>query len=223
MTGFVRGSRWITRLAALNLLWIGFTLLGLVIGGVMPATAAVFAVLRRWALHEESVAMMKRFWRAYRAEFWRSNLLGYLLAAIGYLVYTDFAVARVQAGVVNLVLSIIFIVILICYLVALIYAFPLLVHLHLSIPGYLRWSLALGLGRPLLALLAIASSGLFLFVVSRWAILLLPFLGVSLPAWIMTWCTHRAMSHVPALTNAVNQSQAGDENHAVGGQHPGDT
>lgn len=215
MSGLVRGSRWIARLAALNLLWIAFTLLGLVVGGVMPATAAVFGVLRRWALGEDEVRVVGWFWHSFRAEFWRSNALGYILAVLGYLLYTDFAVARMQTGVINVVLSIVFIIVLICYLVALLYAFPLLVHLRLSILGYLRWSLALGLGRPLLALIGAAGSGLFLLVAAQWAPLLLPFLGISLPAWLMTWCTHRAMSRIPALRNTVTDTAEAETSDAT--------
>lgn len=40
---------WVMRLAYLNVLWILFSLAGLVVFGLMPATAAMFTVAREWA------------------------------------------------------------------------------------------------------------------------------------------------------------------------------
>lgn len=200
MEGLVRGCRWVSRLAALNLLWIGFTLLGLVVAGVMPATAAVFSVLRRWERGESDVGMVRRFWMAYREEFRRANVLGYLLAGLGYLLYTDYAVARSQSGMVHVALGVLFISLSVCYVVVVLFAFPLLVHVRLSIGGYLRWSLALGLGRPLLSVAGCLGAGLLVWAAAHWVPLpVLVFWGISVPAWLMSWCANRAIRSVPAL------------------------
>ena len=47
--GLNRFCTWVMRLAYLNVLWILFSLAGLVVFGLMPATAAMFTVAREWA------------------------------------------------------------------------------------------------------------------------------------------------------------------------------
>src|SRR5699024_8438852 len=46
--GYYRFSVWTLRLAYVNFCWILFTLLGLVLFGFMPATAAMFSIVRKW-------------------------------------------------------------------------------------------------------------------------------------------------------------------------------
>lgn len=47
------------------------------------------------------------------------------------------------------------------------------------------------------------------FVMATWAPLLLPFLGISLPAWIMTWASHRAMRGVTESAPATRTPNVG--------------
>lgn len=82
---------WIMRFAYTNLLWLFFTLLGLGVFGIMPATAALFAVMRKWIQGQDNVPVLKTFWQEYKGEFFRSNLLGAVLALIGVIIYIDLA------------------------------------------------------------------------------------------------------------------------------------
>ncbi|GGH78686.1 putative membrane protein YesL [Pullulanibacillus pueri] len=65
-----------TKLIYLNLLWVLFSLMGGVILGVFPATAAVFAIIRKWAFQEE-VPIFSTFWLYYKSEFKKSQITGY--------------------------------------------------------------------------------------------------------------------------------------------------
>lgn len=91
---------WVARLAWLNLLWLAATLGGAVVVGFFPATAAVFAVLRRWMTdpdsREESTAAA--FWRLARPEVLRANALGYGAAAVVALLALDLWLARTHGG-----------------------------------------------------------------------------------------------------------------------------
>lgn len=87
----LRFCEWIMRFAYTNLLWLFFTLLGLGVFGIMPATAALFAVMRKWIQGQDNVPVLKTFWQEYKGEFFRSNLLGAVLALIGVIIYIDLA------------------------------------------------------------------------------------------------------------------------------------
>ncbi|MFA9556724.1 DUF624 domain-containing protein [Evansella sp. AB-rgal1] len=43
-----RVSEWLIRLAYINILWMLFTIVGLIILGIAPATATVFTIIRKW-------------------------------------------------------------------------------------------------------------------------------------------------------------------------------
>ncbi|MFL6556498.1 MAG: YesL family protein, partial [Bacillus sp. (in: firmicutes)] len=67
---------WFMRLAYVNLLWFFFSLAGLVLLGIMPATVALFTIVRKWQLKETDLPIWKTFLSVYRQEFKKSNGLG---------------------------------------------------------------------------------------------------------------------------------------------------
>ena len=78
------GCVWIARLAWLNLLWLLFTLAGLVVLGIFPATAAGYQIARDLVHRPESrdEPMLPRFAAQFRAGLVRANLAGWLILAI---------------------------------------------------------------------------------------------------------------------------------------------
>lgn len=91
MSRMLRMCEWVMRLAYTNLLWLLFTLLGLGIFGFMPATTALFSVMRKWIQGHEQVSVFQTFWKVYREEFVRSNVIGVVLVIIGTIIYVDLA------------------------------------------------------------------------------------------------------------------------------------
>src|SRR5690625_2024178 len=85
VSGYYRLALWVTRFAYLNLLWVVFTLVGLVFFGFLPATAAMFAVVRKWISGETDIPVLQTFWKSYRKEFMIINVIGYIVFIIGYL------------------------------------------------------------------------------------------------------------------------------------------
>ncbi|MBM7836837.1 putative membrane protein YesL [Alkalihalobacillus xiaoxiensis] len=81
--GLLKGCERFANLAYLNLLWCAFTLLGLGIFGVSPATIAVIRLLRKQKQEPMNEgAMLKEFARVYRDHFIQSNKLGLLLLVL---------------------------------------------------------------------------------------------------------------------------------------------
>jgi uncharacterized membrane protein YesL len=79
---------WISKLAYINLLWILFSLIGLVVLGITPSTVGIFAVVRKW-LREgiDHTPILQTYWTTYKKEFWRANLLGFVFLIIGIILY----------------------------------------------------------------------------------------------------------------------------------------
>lgn len=81
----------VTALIAVNLMFVLGTLLGLGILGLMPASVAASAVLRRGDLLAGTAegGVVRTFWARYRAEFRRANLAGIPFAIASVLLLAD--------------------------------------------------------------------------------------------------------------------------------------
>src|SRR5690625_1946818 len=94
MGGFYTLANWIMRLAYVNILWIAFSLVGIIILGFFPATIGMFTVIRKWIQGDGDIPIFTTFWATYKKEFLKSNLLGLFLSLIGYILYIDFIFLR---------------------------------------------------------------------------------------------------------------------------------
>lgn len=95
----------------LNLLWIGFSLLGLVVLGVGPATYAMTKYYDRWFRYQEEPPVFKTFWKYYKERYKQSVIISMIQMLIGYvLIVNIFHVTQwyLQAG--NILMFLLFIV-----------------------------------------------------------------------------------------------------------------
>lgn len=191
MKGFVGGyysfAIWITRLAYLNILWILFTVLGLVVFGLAPATTAMFSITRKWVLGESEVPMFKTFWETYKKEFLRSNAIGIILFVVIYLLSIEFQILRSVEGASYFIASYAVLAMLLILSILILYLFPIFVHFKLRFIDYFKWPLIIGILHPILTVfLLVVVGGLNLLT-----IIFLPglifFLNASITAYIVTW------------------------------------
>ncbi|MCC4044740.1 YesL family protein [Enterococcus gallinarum] len=73
---------WIAKFAYLNILWLGFTLLGIGIFGFFPATMTCFIMLKRFVMEGEIEWTVKQFFSCYKKVFVRSNGIGSICSLI---------------------------------------------------------------------------------------------------------------------------------------------
>src|SRR5699024_1459768 len=142
-----------------NILWLLFTVIGLGVLGLMPATAGMFAVVRKWIRGEDDLAIFKTFKDSFRAEFLKANILGYILLIVGYFLYLDIQFMRIQEGLFYQFFTYLIILVFFLYLITLLYVFPTFVHFELRMQQYIKWPLALGIMHPFITILVAA--GLF--------------------------------------------------------------
>ncbi|MEH7254035.1 YesL family protein [Neobacillus niacini] len=157
---------WISRLAFLNLLWISFSLLGLVIFGFFPATVAMFAVARKWMLGDDELSIFKTFWTAYKREFFKSNLLGIILIAIGLILYIDFKfILHSSNSFVSIFYVPLFIITLI-FISMLFYIIPIFVHYDMKMTQVIKNSFFVMIMNPLSTFYMLIGSFGIIFVLS---------------------------------------------------------
>lgn len=160
--GFYKVGEWIIKLVYINLLWILFTVLGLGVLGIMPSTVALFSVMRKW-LKSEEVPVFTTYWQYFKEEFKRSNLIGIIVAIIGFLLYWDYYILVNVSGTAFQALAIIFIFLFIIAAIMLLYLFPVMVEYEFKTYSYFKHTLLFSFVSPLATIVMIV--GLFITLI----------------------------------------------------------
>lgn len=178
-------SDWFIRLVYLNILFIVFSLLGLIVFGLFPSLIAMFAVLRDWnhEIYEQSI--IKHYFRYFRAEFFKGNIVGFILLVITFIFYVDIQfLISMQGKVYDLLL--IFCIFL-CFVYALYFMifFPVYVHFELKPLQYFKQTAIILILNPLKVFM------MFLIVIPLFILLFfvpvsIVFFAMSLFAFLMT-------------------------------------
>ncbi|MFD2706707.1 YesL family protein [Salibacterium lacus] len=147
MAGFYKISLLISRMAYVNVLWLVFTLAGLVVFGFMPATVAMFSVVRQWIHKNREVEVFRFFWKTYKTEFLKSNALGAVLFVIGTLLYVNFQLVQAPEWWM-MILRYVFLVLSVFFAMILLFIFPTYAHFELKPVHYIRTALLIAMSYP---------------------------------------------------------------------------
>lgn len=188
--GFYWLCHWITRLAYLNVLWIGFSIAGLVIFGLFPSTAGMFAVTRKWVAGEPDVAVFQVFWRTFKKEFMKSNLLGFIYVMIGFILIWDLKYFASQEGIIYQSITMAILPLLFVYMVSTMYIFPMFVHYEAKTLQHIKNSILIAVVVPARTIGMVMGSIGLIFTVLYFPKLLLFFSGSLLSLIIMKSAYH---------------------------------
>lgn len=188
----------IMRLAYVNLLWILFTLMGVVVLGGFPSTVALYTVTRKWVLKKTDISVWKTFWGTFKREFGKANLVGYLFLIIGTILFADLKFFQSHHGSGFLLIYYVFLMLFIFYSIMGMFLFPVYVHFELKTLHYLKQTFFFILSRPIEALLAAAGCfAVYLLMIKSPGLIL--FFSMSLTAYILTWLAQRGFSKIGRL------------------------
>jgi len=177
---FYRFSEIVMKIALIQGLWVVFSLFGAIIFGIMPATIAMFTVIRKWMMGDESNRLLvKDFWGTFRKEFWKANAMGLIFFILSFLLYMNFSIMRFTEGFIFLFLVIALFTFSILFSILLIYIFPVYVHLDLKFFQYFTMSMLLGISSPIYTIVAVFGC-VGLYRLFLWIPGLIPFFSVGL-------------------------------------------
>ncbi|MFS0654512.1 YesL family protein [Bacillus sp. 179-C3.3 HS] len=196
MSRMLRMCEWVMRLSYTNLLWLLFTILGCGLFGFMPATTALFSVMRKWIQGHEQVKVFRTFWNVYREEFFRANLIGLVLLMIGVILYVDLAYIYPTSFLLHVLRFAIYIFGFL-FIVSLFYIFPLLAHYDWKKRLYLKFSLLLGISYLQYTLVMFAFTAI-LFVLFAYLPGIVPFFSMSILAYVQMWFAYQVFKKVEA-------------------------
>ncbi|MFC4321205.1 YesL family protein [Litchfieldia salsa] len=201
-TWYIRFGDWALKLFLLNLLWILFSFVGLFIGGIFPATVALFAVMRKLLMSDENenIPLFKLFWTTYKKDFFKANFLGYPLLIGGLILFVNLRVLQqLDSSPINMLLNGATLIIAFLYLMTLLNLFPVFVHFNLRNFQYFKYAFVLSVGKPLQSILLIAGVIITIFVLLQ-VPGLIPVFGVSVLSLVVMKI---ALSSFPERDNTI--------------------
>src|SRR5699024_2837927 len=113
----------------------------------------------------------KTFWNAYRSEFIKANIVGYVFVIIGWIMYVDLKFFQNNPGIPFLILSYLFTAAFIIYLVMWLFLFPVFVHYNLKTLQYVKQTFVIVMARPMDAIMSVAG-----FIIVYYLMLYVPVL-----------------------------------------------
>lgn len=195
-------GQWILHALYLQLLWFIFTIIGVVLFGIMPATIAVFTVWRKLTLEGNDIPIFKTFMKSYKDNFIKTNGLGLLFFAVGLFIYFDLKIIEMNINWYPLYL--VFLFLFVIYVTVLLFFFPVYVHYDLKTIQYPKQSLLIALSRPLETLGMIISL-VILYYIFIYVPILLFFVGISFVAYPLTLIAIRAFDKLDEKASKLEQ------------------
>ena len=198
---FNRISYRMIELAYINLLWIFFTLVGLIAFGIFPATAAMFAVVRKLIRGEEKFKILPMFWTLFRTDFLKTNGFGLIFLVISYCFYFNFYFLQLNSGELQFLFPVL-IFILISSIITLLFFFPVYVHFNLKFFQYLKQSFLIAITSPIEVFTIGALAGSIYFVATLYPGIIPLFTG-SVFAYVATLISFRSFARIEKKKGAL--------------------
>lgn len=181
-----RFGQWLLKLLQIQYYWLDYTLKGLIIGGLFPATATVFYLFHLWFENTQGhdFRISDVFQEQFKRTFKGSNVLGYLMTFTLIVLWSNLQISKhfIQSPLLHYLL----VLLLLLTLGTLLYLFPVYVRYELPCFYYVRQAILLLLLNllPTLAMLI----GFFLVIgVMTFIPILLVFAGVPLIILPISW------------------------------------
>ena len=211
MEGFMRGiysiSEWVMRLMYVNILWILFTLLGLIVFGFFPATTAMFTVIRKWVMKQHEIPVFKTFWLTYKSEFLKSSLLGLIIVCIGFFMYFNLKIIDATTLPSLKLLYIPNLIVIFIFLLTLLYIFPVFVHFDVGVKGIIKNAFLLMTLNPIATFSMSILSGFILFIIYQFPGLI-PFFSGSLIGFLLMFISNYVFVKMDQKANGIEETKA---------------
>lgn len=176
---------WLSTMVYLQFLWTVGVLLGLVVGGLFPSTVALFSVQRDLTNDGTDGILKEKFWKVYKESFKKANCLGYSLIAISALLIVYIRLSMQIQNTLAPIFLFLSYGFLVLFLLAVLYIFPIFVHLDLNISQIIRHAVIIMFLSPFQTIKVMVLSMIFGYSIVRFTILL-PFISLAIFCyWIM--------------------------------------
>ncbi|HIW33027.1 MAG TPA: DUF624 domain-containing protein [Candidatus Paenibacillus intestinavium] len=150
-----------------------------------PATAAMFAVARKWVTGDGDVPLFKTFFRGYKENFKQSMLTGIIYSILIVVLVIDYYFFFSSDG--GKIVSSIFIGLVVLVVISLLNFFSMLVHYHMKTLQLIKNAILITIGKPFRSLSTAILCGTVLYISFTQFTWLLIFFTGSIIATIAYW------------------------------------
>lgn len=185
----------ILQMAWLNFLWFIFTLLGLVIGGIFPATTSAISVARKWLKDGKINSIYPTFKNTYKTEFRKSNLIGFSLVFIMLLLYFNYYALLEFGKQIPVFIVFAYFFLIIMFVLLCMWLFPLLSHYDAKVIQHFKNAFIIGLIKFPSTLAMMLSVFLIIYFSIMFPSLIL-FFSISLIALSMAFFSNRVFEQI---------------------------
>lgn len=149
---------------------------------VFPATAAMFAVARKWVMGEVDVPLFKTYFKGYKENYKQGLLGGIVYTLLLVVMVVDFIVYKEQFNL----LSYIFIAFLLLLVLSMFNFFSMLVHYHMKTFQLLKNAVLITIGKPFRSISTALMAGAVIYFSMQFTFLI-PFFMGSIVAYLSFW------------------------------------
>lgn len=189
----------------LNLLWFFFTILGLGIFGIGPATGALFKIQDEWLEGKSPTSIFTTYAEYYKKYFKKMNKMIFVLATIGLILYFDIRFFAFQDGLHFELLTGLMYFFTFWYLVLIVYSFPVSIKYDLSMKQHVKYCFSIALLNPLRTI-ALIISAISILVFSLYYPLFLLTVGISITSLILIYLSNRTFDQIFLLKKRLQLS-----------------
>ncbi|MGN8646043.1 YesL family protein [Gracilibacillus sp. HCP3S3_G5_1] len=191
---------WLTRLAYLNLLWLFFSIVGLLLFGFFPSVVAAMAIERKWIRGNRDFPLFRQFWSEFKNNFMQANVIGYFFILLIMLIYVNITLVQSMDHWLQLIL--LYLLFGLAFLVSIIfvYIFPTVVHYDATFFEYITYAFVVALVSPLHTILILINIGAFFFIGYYFPGVVFVFTGSGL-TFITMWFSYQSLKKVENKTS----------------------
>lgn len=186
---------WITKFIHIQLLWIFFTLIGLVIGGIWPATFSMFAMIRKWIREHSDDPIFKTFWKHYKESFLKANFFGWFMTLLGYSIYFYFNWFNDLTGGTYVVVNALLIFFTVIFISVALFIIPVYVHYDIQLLDVFKFALTTSMTSPLHVLAMVLVVIVFWFLLAFFPFVFI-FVGLSVLVYILMTIANAAFNKI---------------------------
>ena len=191
----MRLMNWITRFIYLQILWILFSLLGLVVGGLFPSTFTMFGISRKWMREHTDFPLFRTFLEMFRESFFKANMLGWGMSLFAFSIYFYYRWFNELTGILPTVLIGILVVLGFSFLVISLFIIPVYAHFNVSLLNVIKHAALIAISHPLHAVAMAIILVVFWYIMIYWPIVFL-FIGVSFLAYALMGIANAAFNNI---------------------------
>ncbi|RCW77543.1 YesL family protein [Saliterribacillus persicus] len=154
---------WIARLAYLNILWIVFTVAGIGLFGVFPATVSSNHLIRSW-INGQTKPIFQTFFKTYKDSFISTNILGWSIAPIIIISVLLVRWSILIDHSLSLFIMIAFSFISVLFLFFFLFLMPVYTHYDVNLKEVYKHALYITIGFPHYAILMVLVWSIIIYI-----------------------------------------------------------